>query len=752
MTFLLAIGAPPVLAGGGGENMLLLVNPTDEPSLRIANAYVKARSIPVSNIIYITAWAGHPIIISESTFTSVYTATLPGTIAARGLTNQIDYIGTIGQPHSVHGYNPSYMVGFNNCLNQLTQIANGGSTRNVKGCNSPLFQGVLPAGNLTTWSYVRGSNPAVYHSQLLNGEQWYMSGAIGYSDVRGLNPSVAVESLQRTAKADGTNPQGAIYFEDSGDGTRVGPRSMFWPAIQKYLTSVGVPWVQEYSITPKNRANVRGAMVGSANPTVATQIVNGSAYLPGSYADDLTSFAGSYGVGSSQTVVSNFLLGGAGATAGTVDEPTNGQSRFTWASVYAFSEDGSTLGEAFYKSLQQPDLIFLQGDILSQAYADVPIVTFTAGPDESGTVSGAITVSGSAQLNNPRLATGIAKLNLFVDGVQQSGSITGNAGSFNLDTTSLTDGIHEIRIVAYNNSQAASQGRAIRNIVVNNQNQSVAITGPGSYLAAWNQTLSIPVLASQGSGAAFGGIQLQVIGRVVGSISSSSGSISLDVTKLAYGQNTITPVAVLASGTQMVQGPPITVTRQMQQFSGTNPTPLDKRNPGADFSFFGNVAGGSSTLDNINWNANPSMTLHSVTTGIAPDSTYSPSTRNMPTAFYTNGYYAYGLAIQIKCKFTVAAPGEYFFTPSFASYTSAGIYVDGTLLAKQDQWNSSTSSFGSSKPPENIYLLPGEHSLVIKLAESRSGRSAYETTFALVMRGPDGNTIGASGPFFYTVK
>ena len=36
----------PVHAGGGPENMLLIVDPVDESALRIANAYITARNIP----------------------------------------------------------------------------------------------------------------------------------------------------------------------------------------------------------------------------------------------------------------------------------------------------------------------------------------------------------------------------------------------------------------------------------------------------------------------------------------------------------------------------------------------------------------------------------------------------------------------------------------------------------------------------------------------------------------------------------
>lgn len=69
------------------------------------------------------------------------------------------------------------------------------------------------------------------------------------------------------------------------------------------------------------------------------------------------------------------------------------------------------------------------------------------------------------------------------------------------------------------------------------------------------------------------------------------------------------------------------------------------------------------TLDTINHSATPSQTLHSITTSISPDSTYSPGTRNMPEAYYVSGYYSNRLAILIKTRFTVATAGEYVFNP-----------------------------------------------------------------------------------------
>lgn len=46
-------GVEKAHAGGGGENMLLVVNPNDPASLQIANAYAALRDIPANNLLYI---------------------------------------------------------------------------------------------------------------------------------------------------------------------------------------------------------------------------------------------------------------------------------------------------------------------------------------------------------------------------------------------------------------------------------------------------------------------------------------------------------------------------------------------------------------------------------------------------------------------------------------------------------------------------------------------------------------------------
>jgi hypothetical protein len=746
----LALGAAlplSALAGGGGENLLLIVNPADEPSLRIANAYAEIRQIPDNNVMFISPGTGIPILLWSSSFQTLYLDPILDGLTARGIAGQIDYIGTLGQPHglAVSSQSTTHVIGFNNTLNHLTQIRNGMGVSIALGRASELYKDPL-----TGFSYDTANSAAIYHSQMVGNSaniQWYLSGMIGYAGVRGLTVSQNIENLRRTAAGDGTKPQGTIYFENSGDGDRVGPRIGTWPAASVLLGQAGIPSVQEFSTYPKNRADVRGAVIGSGNPISHTAMINGSRYLPGSWADNLTSFAGAYEE-SNQPKVAGLLLAGAGGAAGTITEPTNDKVRFTSASLYLYSHDGNTLGESFYRSVKQPDLIMFQGDLLSQAYADIPVVQRTGGPADHAQVSGNIAFEIGATLNSPRLATGISKLRLFLDGIDTGQVINAATGTFNLDTTTLSDGLHEVRFVAYNNAPAASQGRLIQTIVVNNQGQSLAVTGASSYDAAWDGVLSIPVTAIAGSGPAITSVQLRSLGRVVGTLNAATGNVSLDVKNLAFGSNKIVPFGIYASGTKTLRGPAITVTRRPRLLPGAPPVPIERRNPGADFSYYSNAAGNNSTLASINFNATPSLSLHSNSLAISPDSA-NKGAGNMPAAFFSGDYVATNLAIQVKTNFTVTTPGEYFFYPDSRNYTSFGLYIDNILIASKDAWNGTT--WQSAVAPAPVYLQPGQHTLVMRLGQSRGGRVSYETTVSLNYRGPEGTTTNAGGPFFYTL-
>jgi hypothetical protein len=649
----------------------------------------------------------------------------------------------------------------------------------LDGRNSELFC----QETTSSIGYTHGTNTAIHHSQLFTPAaagttgtasyaQWYMAGMIGYTGNQGLTTTQAIQNLQRTIAGDGCKPAGTMYFEQNDD-IRTTCRLPFWGAVQRYMSANNILWIQETNSwpgTPGNRRDVMGAEIGAAMYLAP----NGSVYLPGSWADSLTSYGGLYACDTLQTQANTILLSGGGGSSGTIAEPMATASRFPTAALTAFSNDGSTLGESFYRTVSIPDMNMFQGDLLSQAYADIPSVTFTSAPVNGATVSGSVSISGSAMLPNltsQSTATGIASLSLFVDGRNTGASITGASGAFILDTTQLTDGIHEVRLVAYNNSAAASEGCAMINLQVNNLGQSVSVTGSSNDNVAASQAFSIPVSATQGSGPSITGIQLQSLGRVVGSMSGLSGNVSLSGTSLAYGSNTIIPVAILADGRQ-VQGQPVTIIRRFQPLAGTPSTLLANRSPGFDFYYYPGVA--QKTIAATNFSGTPAYVQHGSTLQIVPEST-SPYLVNMPAAYRTSaGGSNVGLGVMVKSSFTVTTPGEYSFSfdaNSSDCWTSYSLSIDGVTIASYDCWNGSTLTLFSyyTNTLQSAYLLPGEHSLTVKLANYPSGSASTADAnmhFLLRFRGPDANVRGsngmvsnefitsgfAAGPYFYTVK
>ena len=96
-----------VFGGGGGHNMLMVVNPKDENSLRIANLYQQLRNVPDRNILFIepAMLSNGQVdrIINEQQFRDRYVTPFSQALTDRGISDQVDYIGTLGQPHRVRG-------------------------------------------------------------------------------------------------------------------------------------------------------------------------------------------------------------------------------------------------------------------------------------------------------------------------------------------------------------------------------------------------------------------------------------------------------------------------------------------------------------------------------------------------------------------------------------------------------------------------------------------------------------------------
>src|SRR5438445_12565114 len=78
-------------AGGGPENLFLVVNAHSQNSLTVANQYIQLRHIPPGNVCYLD-WDGSLDATDIETFRQKILIPAIEAISARALSNQIDYL------------------------------------------------------------------------------------------------------------------------------------------------------------------------------------------------------------------------------------------------------------------------------------------------------------------------------------------------------------------------------------------------------------------------------------------------------------------------------------------------------------------------------------------------------------------------------------------------------------------------------------------------------------------------------------
>jgi hypothetical protein len=734
------------LAGGGGANLLLVVNPSDEQQLRIAAEYQRLRHVPDCNVVFVEPrtnagffLASEPAAATGFNYVDTYLKPVADHIAAKGLFGQIDYIAVLGQPFRLTGVTDgaAQVISHGYALTYLDALVNGATPGAVSYTNFPRSE--------VTDSYTEGANEALLHSS----DGLYVGTTLAFTGIFGNSPADVISNLQRTVAADGTRPAGTVYFEENND-VRSNTREYEWPATQTGLTARGIPYIQESNIsgsTPLNRADVRGAVIGAATYTIP----NGSTYLPGSWADSLTSFGCNFDL-RDQTKASELIRAGAGGSGGTVTEPYANSYRFPQSHIFLYLADGSTLGEAFYKSIYTPLIQLMLGDPLGQPYADVPTVTIDSGPIENATVGGAVSVSAHATLSSPNLATGIARMDFYIDG-KLADTANGSNATFNVDTTTLSDGSHEWRIVAVNNVAAGSQGHLLRNVRVNNDGRSVSAAGTN--VAAGAASVTVPVSSTAGSGSVTG-IELRCLSRVVGQISGGSGTANLDATKLAYGINPVIPVALFSDGDE-VAGTPVTVTRSPAYFPGSTPSVSINRQYGILGEYF-NGQGGAS-ISNSTFLGTPDVTVNHTKlfvgvcdstnyymTQLAAGSGQLADVNPNPVGSVTDTALVDHLSARYTGRFEVPADGEYSFF-FYKSNDSLQLSIDGQIVMAGDGQSAGFTTYYSP----SVFLAAGEHTLQLLAANTNTGRNDGFFDVALYVRAPGGLTRPVDDTFLYQV-
>jgi len=451
----LIVAAVEARGGGGPENVFVVVNSASADSIAVANAFIAAREIPPINV-FMLPWQDSVENTTLARFRNELMVPIFKAIDSRRLAAQIDYVAWSSDfpwridykdelPPDLVNKDTFPSASLTGMTMLFASALSGGPAWLDPESNDyyrPLGRDGVPATTqgFRSW-YGWGSDGALLEA---GGARYVLSVMLGVTSGRGNTPREVATYLRSAAKADGTRPQGTIYFMTNAD-VRTTTRSSVFPA----MVMAGTPDFDWRS--------------------------SGSTIVPGAICENLTSFGGIFTPSSSQTPLSEFLRFGAAGSSGTVIEPYSIPAKFPHAAIQVHYARGASLGEAFYQAVRSPYQLLVVGDPLCQPWARIPEVEVIDTAD-SRLLQPGMFLSGTIALE-PRATVpdgGVAdRFELFIDGVRVTEC--GVGGRLSLDTTSLADGHHDLRVVAIESSPIEAQGRSIVPVSFANHGRSVEL-------------------------------------------------------------------------------------------------------------------------------------------------------------------------------------------------------------------------------------------------------------------------------------
>jgi hypothetical protein len=582
---IVAVSSAPLWAGGGPENVFLVVNPQSSGSMTIANYYLRARQIPPSNVFYLP-WDPNKAVVEVDDFRKLVLKPIFEAIHARRLLSQIDYV--------VYSSDLPYAVQLDADLNKFKNASIGfkiilhapsakewkTAPEAVKQLNVP--PEVPPRGSVTgltyLWQWVAQNTPDYLtwqcnrylrkpieeqkdkpslgfrsswkfgpQGQLVEkeGSSYMLSTMLGMTYGRGNTVPEVLNYLQRSVQADGTHPRGTIYFMKNND-IRSTVRDGLFPDAVEDLKKLGVEAKILPGTLPLNRPDVQGVCMGTSD---FDWKASGSVILPGALCEHFTSWGGCMEKTDQQTPLTEFLRYGAAGASGTVTEPFATWQKFPLPQIQVHYARGCTLAEAFYQSVFGPYQLFIVGDPLCRPWANIPKVE-VKGIKTGDVVKGELVLTPSGTV--PRGGS-IDRFELFVNGARHSQCKAGE--TLKLDTALLPDGSQEIRVVAVENSMIQSQGRAVYRINTNNYGRKIEVLKVPREILKTGEKLKFEVKAP-------GSIGVGVLhnSRLVGRIAGEEGTAEISADELGPGKVTLQAVGIGKGGpTSHVLGVPFEV-------------------------------------------------------------------------------------------------------------------------------------------------------------------------------------------------
>jgi hypothetical protein len=535
--------ARPAAAGGGPENVLLVVNASSESSKTIANHYIELRKIPTQNVVYLD-WKGSLGKCKGSNFRQRILAPAIQAMEDRKLTPQIDYI--------VYSSDFPWAVDLQSLFPGEVFPKQFAPTASLTGATylTPFVMGKNPAivAPNINW-YVPGPiEPNQWKCQQLGnvpsrgfrarylwdasgkrtndakaGQRYLLSTMLGVTSGRGNSVEEVLFYLSRAVKADGTRPGGTIYFM-ANQGKRSRPRDQCYAAVATQIQALGVRAVALQGGLPRGASDVMGLMAGLAGFDWSA---TGNTILPGAICEHLTSLGGVLTADAAHTPLTEFLRHGAAGASGTVREPLDIQAKFPLPSLHLHYARGCSLAEAFYQSVSGPYQLLIVGDPLCQPWATFPNIA-VEGVKPGQEVRGSLAITASSTGTGGQA---ILSYDLVIDGRLVARSLPGK--TLTVDTTKLSDGYHELRLVGVQVGPIETQGRQVVPITI--QNRDTKLEWTVSPLKT-SPTGKVQVSVRQPGAVGFA---IRQNSREVGRVQGEAGNVEISAATLGRGPTTL---------------------------------------------------------------------------------------------------------------------------------------------------------------------------------------------------------------------
>lgn len=537
----------PNTALAGAENVFVVVNARSWASITVANQYCRLRQIDDNHVFYLDwpgSWEGTDIV----TFRQKLLHRITAEIDRRRLANQIDTIlyssdfpfkidfSADRNPQAVRTENQKKLEGNFGSLTGMTYLSQAVAQKSIPAYTSlrsnfyyrALVDGVQkePTRHLSS-RYVWGVNGERRLDR--QGLRYIGSAMLAVTSGQGNSLAEVFGYLQSAKEADGTKPEGTIYFLKNDD-LRSRTRSPLFEGAVQELKKLEIQSEVVSGVVPKNKNQVAGAMLGKANINWGQ---SGSTLLPGAFCENLTSYGGILTEGHGHTVFREFLGYKAAGSSGTVVEPYAIVAKFPHPMFHVHYGRGATLGEAFYQSVASPFQQLLVGDYLCQPWATIPQVELE-GLESGQTVYDKLTLA-------PKAITAqgeeINRFDIYLDGTLIARMAPGEKKI--LDLKNVASGHHELRIVAIDSSLLEVSGRLVIPFLLykselTEKEQTLDLQVDPKETIRWDEDLYVKVEA--GEPEAIQEIRIYHRMRLLATIQGGSGESVLDPSMFGLGE------------------------------------------------------------------------------------------------------------------------------------------------------------------------------------------------------------------------